>query len=485
MLSAMNIQKIDGSGACLRTVITSLTPPVTKPSHWVTPRTLRLGVAAADFAQTVVVGIVAHAAVAGHGMGLLKVAATGSLIAAIAVATRRGIRSAGAASKNATLPLSAQAGLSTLASLYAAGAICWLLAPHATTEFIVKWFAAWATISSFLSAGLRVAAGLFTKAVIGAVGVVVVGQPGYAAALAYSAVSDRKSRWHVVEQVNVTDPDWLNHLYSTVVGRDVDVVVLALANQGEESQIAEICSGLADQPVRICLAIDTMTVGRPPAGLERFGRAILIDLVGDPHAGLGGAAKRVIDVVLSAAAIVVLIPAFLLITLLIRWESPGPAIFRQKRFGLGGRAIEVLKFRSMYLASCDVTGEQRTLARDPRVTPVGRVLRRLSLDELPQLFNVLRGDMSLVGPRPHPLHMRVGEAYYFDVVLQYRTRHIVKPGITGWAQVNGSRGEVNNVAKARRRVELDLWYLENWSLLLDFVILLRTVWGGFVTKGAD
>jgi exopolysaccharide biosynthesis polyprenyl glycosylphosphotransferase len=288
-----------------------------------------------------------------------------------------------------------------------------------------------------------------------------------------------------VEQVNVTDPDWLTQLYLTVVNQNVDVVVLALTGQGEQSQIADICNGLADQPVRICLAIDTIAVGRPPGGLERFGRAILVDLVGDPHAGLGGVAKRAIDIVFSAAAIAVLAPAFLLITVLVRWESPGPAIFRQKRFGLGGRAIEVLKFRSMYLTSCDVTGERRTLARDPRVTQVGRVLRRLSLDELPQLFNVLRGDMSLVGPRPHPLQMRVGESYYFDVVLQYRTRHIVKPGITGWAQVNGSRGEVNNITKARHRVELDLWYLENWSLLLDFLIILRTVWGGFMTRGAD
>ncbi len=446
---------------------------------------VRLGVAAADVAQTVGVGVVAHAAVAGHSTGLWKVFVTGSVVAVIAVATRRAVRGAGAASKNSAWPSSAQAAVSTLASLCLAGVLCGLLAPRATAEFIMKWFGAWALISTVLSGGLRVVASLFEKAVIGAVRVVVVGHPDHTATLGHSAMSSPKSRWRVIEQVDVREPDWLSRLYSAVIEQSVDVVVLALTSQGEETQIAEICSGLADQPVRICLAIDLVALGRPPSSLERFGRATLIDLVGDPHAGLAGAAKRAIDITVSAAAIAFLLPAFLLITVLVRWELPGPAIFRQKRFGLGGRAIEVYKFRSMYQQACDVSGAQRTLARDPRVTPVGRVLRRLSLDELPQLFNVLRGDMSLVGPRPHPLHMRVGEAYYFDVVLQYRTRHVIKPGITGWAQVNGSRGEVNSVAKARRRVELDLWYLENWSLLLDAVIILRTIWGGFITKDAD
>jgi lipopolysaccharide/colanic/teichoic acid biosynthesis glycosyltransferase len=160
-------------------------------------------------------------------------------------------------------------------------------------------------------------------------------------------------------------------------------------------------------------------------------------------------------------------------------------LFRQWRFGLGNRPIFVLKFRTMRIEGCDATGERRTVARDSRVTRVGRFLRRTSIDELPQLINVLRGEMSLVGPRPHPLHMRVGDSYYFDAVSRYRVRHLVKPGITGWAQINGSRGEVDTLEKARRRVELDLWYLQNWSLVLDFRILLSTALGRFGTWHAD
>lgn len=481
----MNIQGANEFSADLSTAMANLTCPVAKSSYRATPRNVRLGVAVADLVQTVCVGIAAHAAVAGHDLGLWKVSALGVLVAGIAVAARRSIRSAGTPGKSSALPLSTQAALSTLTSLCAVGAICGLLAPHATTEFIVTWFAAWAAVSSLLSATLRVAAARLENAVIGAVRVVVVGQSTYATLLAQSAACSPGSRWYVTGHVDLMDPGWLDQLYSTVVKGSADVVVLALADQNEGTRIAHVCSALADQPVRICLAIDSTALGRPPSFLERFGSAILIDLVGDPHAGLGGAAKRAIDIFLSALAIAALSPVFAAVTLLVRWESAGPAIFRQKRFGLGGRPIEVLKFRSMYLQSCDVTGEKRTLARDPRVTRVGRVLRRLSVDELPQLFNVLRGDMSLVGPRPHPLHMRVGEAYYYDIVVQYRTRHIVKPGITGWAQINGFRGEVDSIVKARRRVELDLWYLENWSLLLDLIIMARTVWGGFVSKGAD
>lgn len=133
----------------------------------------------------------------------------------------------------------------------------------------------------------------------------------------------------------------------------------------------------------------------------------------------------------------------------------------------------------------DTTGAARTLARDPRVTRVGRILRRLSFDELPQLLAVLRGEMSLVGPRPHATHMMVEGAYYFDAVDFYRARHRMLPGITAWAQVNGSRGEVDTVEKARRRVELDLWYVANWSPALDLWIILRTVFGAFVTLKAD
>jgi lipopolysaccharide/colanic/teichoic acid biosynthesis glycosyltransferase len=160
--------------------------------------------------------------------------------------------------------------------------------------------------------------------------------------------------------------------------------------------------------------------------------------------------------------------------LLVRLSSPGPILFVQPRVGFNNELIRVRKFRTMYADRSDLRAEQTTTADDPRVTPIGRILRKLSLDELPQLFNVIGGDMSLVGPRPHATHMKVGDRYYQDAVRGYAGRHRVKPGITGLAQVKGVRGEIRTVERAKRRVELDTKYIETWSLWLDIRILLAT-----------
>jgi polysaccharide biosynthesis protein PslA len=149
--------------------------------------------------------------------------------------------------------------------------------------------------------------------------------------------------------------------------------------------------------------------------------------------------------------------------------------FVQKRFGFNNEVIRVLKFRTMFVDRGDPSGAQRTVHNDPRITRLGRLLRLLSFDELPQLINVLRGDMSLVGPRPHAIAMMAGDRLYWEAVEQYLHRHRVKPGITGWAQVNGLRGEVDTLEKARARVAHDLYYIEHWSCWLDLKILLKTV----------
>ena len=182
----------------------------------------------------------------------------------------------------------------------------------------------------------------------------------------------------------------------------------------------------------------------------------------------------------AAAALVFLAPFLSLLALAVRLDSKGPVFYRQQRHGLGGRTIDVLKFRSMYADRCDsgsTSTVQQATRGDPRITRVGKWLRRTSLDELPQLINVLMGDMSLVGPRPHAVaHNR----HYAKLIDHYWARHRVKPGITGWAQVSGFRGETDTVDKMARRVEHDLEYIENWSFLLDIKILLRTVLVGFV-----
>jgi Undecaprenyl-phosphate glucose phosphotransferase len=189
--------------------------------------------------------------------------------------------------------------------------------------------------------------------------------------------------------------------------------------------------------------------------------------------------KRVCDAVFALAALVLLAPLMLLTALVIKLDSVGPIIFRQRRTGFNGRVFSIYKFRTMFVTE---DGPQITQTRrvDPRVTKVGRLLRQSSIDELPQLFNVLRGDMSLVGPRPHALaHDDKCKA----MISSYAYRHHVKPGITGWAQVNGLRGETRQIGDMEKRVELDLWYINNWSLILDLRIIWRTCFELMRNKG--
>jgi putative colanic acid biosysnthesis UDP-glucose lipid carrier transferase len=187
--------------------------------------------------------------------------------------------------------------------------------------------------------------------------------------------------------------------------------------------------------------------------------------------GLNGMIKRISDIVLATVILVLLAPVMLLTALAVRLSSPGPVIFRQRRYGLYGEEIMVYKFRSMTVTE---NGDTVTQARreDPRVTRVGAVLRRTSLDELPQFINVLQGKMSIVGPRPHAV---AHNEQYRKLIKGYMLRHKVKPGITGWAQVNGMRGETDTLEKMEARIRYDLDYLRSWSLWLDLWIILKTV----------
>jgi putative colanic acid biosynthesis UDP-glucose lipid carrier transferase len=204
----------------------------------------------------------------------------------------------------------------------------------------------------------------------------------------------------------------------------------------------------------------------------------VIDLNASPLDGHNAVLKATFDKVFSALVLVLLAPLLCLISLAIKLDSRGPVLFVQKRHGWDGRIIRVLKFRTMKQAD-SLAGEDRQAVRDdPRVTAVGRILRRSSLDELPQFLNVLRGDMSVVGPRPHPLSLNESFIGQIDAYMQ---RHRVKPGITGWAQIYGFRGETETLDKMQKRVEYDLYYIEHWSLWLDIKIIMRTLvvgWSG-------
>jgi Undecaprenyl-phosphate glucose phosphotransferase len=202
----------------------------------------------------------------------------------------------------------------------------------------------------------------------------------------------------------------------------------------------------------------------------------VIELNATPLDGPEALVKAVLDRTVAALMLLALLPLLLLIAAIVRIDSPGPALFSQPRHGGGGRIIRVLKFRTMR-GEPDL-GTQQAQRDDPRITRIGVLLRRSSLDELPQLYNVLRGDMSLVGPRPHPLALN---AQYRKLLDTYMQRHRVKPGITGWAQINGYRGETDTLEKMQKRLEYDLYYIENWSLALDLKILAKTAvlgWGG-------
>jgi polysaccharide biosynthesis protein PslA len=230
---------------------------------------------------------------------------------------------------------------------------------------------------------------------------------------------------------------------------------------------------LAAADIDVSLWIETGGEIRSRAGLST--EIPVVKLIERPLKGWRGVAKWSEDKVLAAFLILATAPLMFFIAMLIKIDSRGPVLFIQDRFGLNNSVIRVFKFRTMHAELSDPTGKQRTVRNDPRVTPVGRVLRWLSFDELPQLLNVLRGDMSVVGPRAHALQMMAGERSYWEAVPAYRHRHRVKPGITGWAQINGLRGEVDTLEKARARLAHDLYYIDNWSLWLDLKILIRTV----------
>jgi len=199
-------------------------------------------------------------------------------------------------------------------------------------------------------------------------------------------------------------------------------------------------------------------------------RVVSIEVQRAPLSAAEQAAKRLMDIAVAVVALIVLLPVMILAAIAVKLDSPGPVIFRQRRKGFNGREFVMFKFRSMTVQE-DGSVVAQAKRNDPRVTAIGKVLRASSIDELPQLVNVLRGDMSLIGPRPHAL---AHDNYFQNIVSDYAFRHHMKPGLTGWAQCNGSRGATPSVEHVSERVRLDLWYINNWSLWLDIQILFKT-----------
>jgi len=254
----------------------------------------------------------------------------------------------------------------------------------------------------------------------------------------------------------------------------VDRIVVAVPS-GATARIAQLIAELAPCPNDVSLLMDGFDPATERAAHDRLLDMPLAHLSGVRRGALQGALKRVIDVVFSMAAIVLLAPALAAIAIAIRLDSPGPVLFKQRRHGYMNEEVLVWKFRSMRAEATDHTAARQVSANDDRVTRVGRFLRRTSLDELPQLWNVIRGEMSLVGPRPHAIGMLTNGAEASKLVETYAHRHRMKPGLTGWAAVNGSRGPVDTPEAVRRRVSLDLEYVERQSVWLDLAIMARTL----------
>ncbi len=259
----------------------------------------------------------------------------------------------------------------------------------------------------------------------------------------------------------------------------IDIVYITLPMSAEK-RIQALLAKLSDTTASVHLIPDFFIFDLLHASWGTIGEVPVVSISESPFYGVDGIIKRLEDMVLACVALLLVAIPLIVIAIGVKLSSPGPILFRQHRYGLRGNKIEVWKFRSMTVLenSDDVAQAKRN---DPRVTRFGAFLRRTSLDELPQLFNVLQGRMSLVGPRPHAV---IHNEQYRKLIDRYMLRHKVKPGITGWAQVNGWRGETDSLDKMQKRVEYDLAYIHNWSLWLDVKILFLTAFRAFNDKNA-
>ncbi len=269
-------------------------------------------------------------------------------------------------------------------------------------------------------------------------------------------------------------------VYQFVEDENIDHVYFALPMRSEK-RMREVFDELQDTTASLYLIPDLFVFELMGARQQDIAGLPAIALCETPLSGAFGAIKRLEDIVLSSLILACIWPIMLVIAIAIKMTSKGPALFKQVRYGLNGERIKVYKFRSMTVMDNDDTVIQQATQFDIRITKLGLFLRRTSLDELPQFINVLQGRMSVVGPRPHAV---AHNEQYRKLIKGYMWRHKVKPGITGWAQINGWRGETDTLDKMKKRVEFDLEYIRRWSILFDLKIVFLTVFKGFVDKNA-
>jgi len=280
---------------------------------------------------------------------------------------------------------------------------------------------------------------------------------------------DRDESRRVEEQIPLLGA--VSEVASYVRKHNIQMIFISLP-MSAQPRIRKLLDELHDTTASIYFMPDVNLFDLMQARFDNVGGLPVVAICESPYSGVDSVVKNISDFVLAAFILVMLLPLMLFIALAVKFSSPGPAIFKQRRYGLNGEEIIVYKFRSMTVSE---DGDKIEQARkdDPRITRIGAFLRRSSLDELPQFINVLQGRMSIVGPRPHAV---AHNELYRNLIRGYMLRHKIKPGITGWAQVNGLRGETQVLEKMKARIEFDLYYLRNWSIWLDMWIVLRTVW---------
>jgi putative colanic acid biosynthesis UDP-glucose lipid carrier transferase len=288
-----------------------------------------------------------------------------------------------------------------------------------------------------------------------------------------------EERCHPIPEALGTRAGSLRDLVVAAKSGEVDLIYIALPLRAEP-RINELLRQLSDTTASVYLAADFYVFDLLHARWGTLGQVPTMSLYETPFYGVDGWLKRLEDIVLGTLILILVSVPMLIIAILVKLTSPGPALFRQRRYGLNGEVIDVVKFRTMTVLEDGEDIKQATV-NDPRITPLGAFLRRTNLDELPQFFNVLEGSMSIVGPRPHAV---AHNELYRRKIRGYMLRHKVKPGITGWAQVNGWRGETDTLDKMERRVEHDLDYIRNWSLLWDLQIIFLTVFGAGSRRNA-
>ena len=265
----------------------------------------------------------------------------------------------------------------------------------------------------------------------------------------------------------------------------IDMLIISMPLTAE-NRILQLLKTLWVLPVDIRLAAHSRNLKFRPRAYSKVASptSSMIDVFDKPIADWDSVAKRIFDLFFATLALLLLWPVMVVTAIAIKLDSKGPVFFVQKRHGFNNEVIPVFKFRSMYTDMSDPSARNAVTKGDPRVTKVGRIIRKTSIDELPQFFNVILGSLSLVGPRPHAVSAQTADRIYADVAEGYFARHRVKPGVTGWAQINGWRGEIDSDEKIRARTACDLYYIENWSVLFDLKILLMTPFSLLNTENA-